>query len=348
MNRCLTRPVVGIMAGRKSNGNITGNGPLFIELQKKLISLGGISFVFTHEDAGKDFIDGYIFHPEENSWKKKRFPYPDLVYNRIPFRKAEEQEECRSFFSLLKEKNIPFFNPCFIDKFELFQLLKEHPVLKRYMPDTMLVTSADELHAFLTTHSSIYLKPANSSKGKGIFRLSLDAEHKLQLQGRKTSQRFPYFLQFWEEWHEELLARKYLAQEEIDSAQYEGFRYDFRILAHGAPKGYRVTGIGIRQSQEQDITTHIPSGGRMLPYQQVQTAAHDEFIHTIVSPVGTALSEQFGYFGEFSIDGAVSTTGDYYIFEVNSKPMSFDEPEIEAQKIEQLCQLFLRLSKKFI
>lgn len=348
MNSGLTGPLVGIMAGRKLDGTIAGNGRLFMELQKKLISLGGISFVFTHEDAGTDFIDGYIFHPENNGWKKERFPYPNLVYNRIPFRKTEQQEECQRFFSKLKEKNIPFFNPCFIDKFELYQLLKGHRDLMHYMPDSMMVTGAEDLLLFLIRYKSIYLKPANSSKGKGIFRLRFDLDNKLEWQDKKTTRRFQTFENFWEEAQESLLTKNYLAQEEIESAEYEGFRFDFRILAHAAADGYEVTGIGIRQSQDQDITTHVPSGGRMLPYRQVQTASHDKFIHTIVSPIGTTLSEQFGYFGEFSIDAAVSTTGKYYIFEVNSKPMSFDEPEIEASKIEQLCQLFLRLSKKSI
>ena len=60
---------------------------------------------------------------------------------------------------------------------------------------------------------------------------------------------------------------------------------------------------------------------------------------------GKALSEQFGYFGEFSIDAGISQSGNYYIYEVNSKPMSFDENEIEERKISQLCRLFFQLTK---
>jgi hypothetical protein len=348
MNSSLPHPVIGILTARRSDGTITGNSELFVKLQRKLISLNGISFVFTYEDVGKDIIAGIQFDPELNRWIKGQFPFPDLVYNRIPFRKTEQLDECQQFFSLLKKKNIPFFNPCFIDKFELYQLLKEHPVLMNHLPDTLLVTANEELYSFLDRHKSIYLKPANASKGKGIFRLKLDSENALILQGRKTTQSFQSFLHFWEKWHEVLLLKPYLAQEEINSAEYDGFRFDFRILAHADAGEYTVTGIGIRQSQEQDLTTHIPSGGRMLPYEELQTATHDEFIHSIVSPIGTALSEQFGYFGEFSIDAAVSTTGHYYIFEVNSKPMSFDEPDIEARKIDQLCSLFHQLTKKDI
>jgi hypothetical protein len=339
-----TGPLIGIMTAHKSNGSIAGNGPLFIELQKRLISLNGISFVFTHEGINNDFIVGYSYLPDKNKWIQDRFPYPDLVYNRVPFRKSEQDEQCQRFFASLKEKNIPFFNPCFIDKYELYDLLKNHEILQRYLPQTILTKQKKDLFSFLKKHKSIYLKLTQSSRGRGIFRLRLIGPLKIQLEGINKRETYKSFHHFWENWNKELLEKNYLAQEEIKSAEYEGFRFDFRILAHADHDDYVLTGVGIRQSQEQEITTHIPSGGRLLPYELLQSSAHDQFINTVVPHIGKALSEQFGYFGEYSIDAGVSKTGQYFIYEVNSKPMSFDEPEIEARKIEQLCRLFLQLT----
>ncbi|MFL6557195.1 MAG: YheC/YheD family protein, partial [Bacillus sp. (in: firmicutes)] len=164
-------PLIGIVSARKASGTIAGNGPLFIAIQKKLISLDGISFVFTLEEADLDFITGYSFSPEKNHWIQEKFRYPDLVYNRIPFRRSEQTEQCQHFFSLLKEKNIPFFNPCFIDKYELYKLLNIHPLLQTFLPKTILIQQKKALFTFLKKHKSIYLKPAQSSKGKGIFRI---------------------------------------------------------------------------------------------------------------------------------------------------------------------------------
>jgi glutathione synthase/RimK-type ligase-like ATP-grasp enzyme len=346
MNTNHTGPLIGIMSVRKTNGSIAGNGPLFIALQKKLISLDGISFVFTPEEADTDFITGYTFSPESNQWIKGRFRYPDLVYNRIPYRKAEQNEQCQRFFSILNEKNIPYFNPCFIDKYELYELFKTDPLLQTFLPKTILIQQKKDLFIFQEKHKGIYLKPSQSSKGKGIFRFRLLESSQIQLEGINQHEIYKSFQHFWENWGQELLDKNYLAQEEIKSADYNGNRYDFRILAHADDDGYSITGVGIRQSQEQDITTHIPSGGRLLPYELVQSQEHDYFIQTIVPSIGTALSERFGYFGEFSIDAGISNTGHYYIYEVNSKPMSFDEQEIEEKKIEQLCHLFLQLSNQ--
>ncbi|MEH7333651.1 YheC/YheD family protein [Neobacillus drentensis] len=337
-------PLIGIMTARKSNGAITGNGPLFIELQKKLISLNGMSFIFTIEGVEQDTIKGYSFSPNENRWIQKTFPYPDLVYNRIPFRKSEQDKRCKHFFSHLNEKRIPFFNPCFIDKYELFNLLKNHLSLQRYLPQTILVQTKNDFFLFLKKYKNVYLKPSQASKGKGIYRLRIMNSREIEMEGVKEKKTYTSFHHFWEDWHKELKDKNYIAQEEISSAKYNGARFDFRILAHAYKDDFNLTGIGIRSSHEQEITTHIPSGGRLLPYQLLQTTAHDQFIQTIVPQIGKALSEQFGFFGEFSIDAAVSESGKYYIFEVNSKPMSFDETEIEDKKIEQLCRLFVQLA----
>lgn len=337
-------PIIGIMTACKSNGTIAGNGSLFIEIQKKLISLNGISFVFTIEGVRDDKIIGYMFSTEKNGWVKGTFSFPNLVYNRIPFRKSEQRIECQRFFSLLKEKKIPFFNPCFIDKYTLNNMLENHPILQNFLPKTVLIQTKEGLLSLLEEQQCLYLKPSQSSKGKGIFRLKLIPPSQIQLEGIKKHEHFNSFDHFWEKRHKTLLEKNYLAQEEVDAAEYNGDRFDFRILAHRDQDDYHLTGVGIRQSQDQDITTHLTAGGSLLPYVLLQTNEHDHFIHTVIPLIGGALSEQLGYFGEFSIDAGVSKSGKYFIYEVNSKPMSFDEREIEEKKIEQLCNLFVQLT----
>ncbi len=339
-------PVIGILTARKQDGSIAGNGTLFIELQKKLISLNGISFIFTLDGVHQEAIDGFIFNPERNGWERITSPFPDLVYNRIPFRRSEEELKSSMFLANLKEKNIPFFNPGFIDKSELYHLFKNHPFLHTFLPSTIPANHKQTLSAFLSRYQSIYLKPSQSARGHGIFKLELDTQKNVHVKGLKENHVFVSFDLFWEEWESKLLEKNYLAQEEIKSALYEGKRFDFRILAHAEKNHYKVTGIGIRQSQKQDITTHIPSGGKLLPYELLQNEEYDLFIEAVVQHIGASLSETFGFFGEFSIDMGISQSGQYYIYEVNSKPMSFDETDIEERKIEHLCQLFLQLTGK--
>jgi hypothetical protein len=337
-------PLIGIITGRKKNGTLAGNGLLFKELQQKLISLDGISFIFTLEDVHDDYINGFIYSPEKNRWLRVKVPYPDLVYNRIPFRRIEKSPPFQKLISALKEKNIPFFNPSFINKYELFRVLHDDSKLRSNLPETILVDQKDMLYSFMVKHKTIYFKPLQSSRGKGIAQVKLGEGNEVFITGLTFNDHFPSFEDFWEEWQKVFHEKAYLAQKEIKYSKYNGKRFDFRVLGHAHFDEYIVTGIGIRQSQGQEITTHIPAGGRLIPYDKIKSKKHDEFFHNAVNEVGKTLSHHFGYFGEFSIDAGIDESGQYFIYEVNAKPMKFDETEIEVRKIEQLCSLFLQLT----
>ena len=73
------------------------------------------------------------------------------------------------------------------------------------------------------------------------------------------------------------------------------------------------------------------------------TESLDEQLAEIAHLCGIVLTKEWGFIGEFSIDLGESETGDLFIYEVNSKPMQFDEADIEANRLFQLKQLFIEL-----
>lgn len=54
--------------------------------------------------------------------------------------------------------------------------------------------------------------------------------------------------------------------------------------------------------------------------------------------------EKIGFLGEFSIDIGEDESGSLFIYEVNSKPMQFDEVEIETNRLLHLKNLFIELT----
>ncbi|HYK72185.1 MAG TPA: hypothetical protein VEV44_03485, partial [Pseudoneobacillus sp.] len=135
-------PLIGIMTS-KSNTSLVGNRPLFIQIQKELIKREALSFVFSYEDVlDNGWLYGYIFLPSQKEWLKAKIPYPDLVYNRIPFRKAEESTLFHSCIAHFHDFHIPIFNPGFIDKYQLFQISNRNDTIKSFLPETTLIDSA--------------------------------------------------------------------------------------------------------------------------------------------------------------------------------------------------------------
>jgi len=274
---------------------------------------------------------------------KAKAPLPNIVYNRIAFRNTEKQAPFQKALSILQEKNIPFFNPSFLNKWDLYELLEKHPLLKNYLPETTLLSNFEQLEDFLEKYKCIYVKSLEGYKGKHIYRIEKITPSHYNVSTTKDTEIYSNLENLWNNysiWQK----KSFLIQKGIDSALFQGKRYDFRLLVTYKDEAYVLNGIGVRQSIQQDITTHIPSGGKLIPYQEVQSDSHDVFFETIAQHCGKLLTEQYGFFGEFSIDACIDKEGKYYIFEVNSKPMLFDEPHIEEARINHLLYLFYSLS----
>ncbi|MBS4188751.1 YheC/YheD family protein [Bacillus sp. FJAT-49705] len=336
-------PLIGILTGRNKDNNVIGNGQLFKELQKEILKNGGISVVFTPQNIS-DSLNGFIFVPNEDKWFPVKSPLPHVVYNRVPFRKQEKSISFYKTYQYFQSKQIPFFNAFFLNKFEVNQLLSRDPYLQPFIPETIIAAEESSLLLLLNKHKSLYLKPALGSKGSGIYQIYLNQDGSIKMNGLKNCFTFKDFLSFWGEWGPKLMEKTYIAQEAITPLLYKGKRFDFRVLVHFSKNRYQPTGIGIRQSQKQEITTHIPNGGLLIPYHHIQTKEHDQFFADTAHRIGLLLSEEMGFFGEFSIDVGISSNGKYVIYEINSKPMRFDEEEIEKKRIHLLTELFFEFA----
>lgn len=336
-------PLIGILTAMNQKMALSGSGPLFHLLHQEVRKRKGLLIIFPPEKLLKDSITGVLFSPEQKKWIQVTTPLPDIVYNRVPFRKSEKLPAFLDAVKFFSAMGIPFFNPSFINKDELYTLFRENNQLRTLMPETIPIHSFEALASFFEKHPGIYMKKVSASRGAGIFRLR-KTDGKIEMASHSEKKIYVSLDDLWKDIGDHLLKANYIAQREISPSQFGDKRFDFRIHAIDGPRGYEVTGIGIRQASAQDLTTHLPNGGKILPYELLRNERHDSFFSDIVKTIGLLLSEKLGYFGEFSIDAALDEKGDYVIYEVNSKPMSFDEMEIEKKRISALANLLFRKS----
>ncbi|RLQ97317.1 YheC/YheD family endospore coat-associated protein [Falsibacillus albus] len=337
-------PLIGILTSKNKKGVLTGNSLLFQKIQAKLQKSGGLSFIFTLEDTYKDRIEGYFYDEPSSRWYRGLFPLPQVVYNRIPFRWAENRDEFNRFKMFLAEQNIPFFNPGFIHKFSLYEVLKKHPSIALHLPETSPSTKG-RLEEMLSRHKSIYVKPVKLSQGKGISRISLEkGGDAISYETMEGTKRYATLEDFWTSESPKWKNDDILLQQEITTKTIDGKKYDLRGLVHYSSFGYSLTGIGIRVAGSNKLTTHLKRGGSLFPYEKLKDDAIEDKLSELMKRCGEALTDHYGFFGEFSFDVGIDQEGHIWIFEINSKPMSFDEPLIEQAKIENLIDLFLLIS----
>ncbi|MFE4898107.1 YheC/YheD family endospore coat-associated protein [Peribacillus butanolivorans] len=338
--------VVGILTSLnpKKESGIGGNLTLFRDLSLYLLEHGILVFVFTVETFHSIPVKGFLFSSISNKWIEVKMPLPDIVYNRIPSRGFEASEDFQQLINYFQDHGMNLFNPCFLDKYMMYEALMEDGSLTNHLPSTIILGDCDGLRAFLKSHRHIYLKPSKGSQGKGIYTLIENSDETLQFNSLKHSESFPNFSSFWEHKKMLLMRRAYLAQRAVIPKKLNGHRYDYRVLVHYENGFYKITGKAVRMSQTQEITTHTPRGGKLFPYKNLQSRNLNRKLAYIAQKCGLILSKKFGFLGEFSIDIGEDSTGSLFIYEVNSKPMQFDEEEIEASRLLHLKNLFIELT----
>ena len=161
-------------------GMVHPNAERFRRLICLAREMGALAYVFT--PAGIQWnakvIQGYTYLPRARGgrWVRGIFPFPNVVYNRVPTRKAENAACAPGRLKLLNEPGLNLFNPAFLDKWTVYQILRQDEALRQHLPITQPCQNFSQLMAFLDQHRRVYLKMADGSLGKGTARVELASD----------------------------------------------------------------------------------------------------------------------------------------------------------------------------
>lgn len=330
-------PVVGVLVSKETRDDFYGNRGTFKRIQKYLLKHGGISFVLTPEGLGEDSAEGYVFIDGE--WKKLIFPLPDIIYNRIASYKTEKSKAVMDVQRFAMKKGIPFYNPHFFEKWETYLLLANNELLNKVLPNTEVLSEKTQLFRWLQTCSSFFVKATLSNRGDGVIVLTND-KGSLLLKTNKSEERYDNLDDLWRGMKSIFPHQKLILQEKVYLQQFDDRPFDFRVLVQRVRDNWDITGIGVRCAGKNSITTHVPQGGEILSLETVQHLVDFDYIGKIAQSIAFELEKAYGYLCEFSIDLGIDIYGSLWIFEVNSKPMKFDELNIQEKALERLVQCF--------
>ncbi len=340
------QPLVGILAGKSDKKHFTGNELAFQRIQLALQKNAGLSFVFTTEGLTEHSVKGFTFDFKQKKWAENSFPHPDVVYNRIPFRKYEQINHFSEIKMKLDSLNIPYFNECYFQKWDIYELLSKHKYLHSFLPKTIKLESILSFESMILQFKRVYVKPSNGRKGNGIFIVEKASTNSWNIETIHNEHRNISYAKLMTDWILPHIEREYILQQAISPLKWKGSRFDYRVLVHRkSQQEFIVSGIGVRHSQLQQVTTHVPAGGKIISFEDLPFYQDKFKIDKIASITGQLLLLKFQNIGEFSMDIGKDVNGDLFLFEVNSKPMVFDEDEIRRKGLDHLIQLFTFLSK---
>ncbi|PGS47247.1 YheC/YheD family protein [Bacillus sp. AFS041924] len=333
-------PIVGILTN-EDRLPFSGNIKTFKRICKKVLSKGGIPIILTPAALSNHSIKCYTFCFKSKKWVKLFSPLPDVIYNRIPSVQYESNDDYKEFREKISALNIPFFNESYLSKIQTTSILSTNDFLKSYIPKTIELTSEKDLSFYLKKWKFLYIKKHNSSRGFGVFKLSLKSDNTVIIRNAFHVELVKSINDCWKFLNS--LNEDFICQQGIVSELPDGRKFDLRILAHKKENNFILSGIGVRVGTFNGITTHVPRGGTIIGIEELPLELNFSLLQEIVKQTGIALNKDDAHFFEFSMDIGIQNEH-YYIFEINSKPMVFDEIAIKEQGLENLIHLFYELS----
>lgn len=290
-------------------------------------------------------VMGY-FYDEKKGWTQHEVPLPNVIYDRLPNRKTENHDVLKKVkHRLQKEYLIPWYNPGFFNKWDIYQLLKCDPSLSQYLPETIHQPTYQDIEDMLEKYKSVYIKPANGSLGFGIYQIVASETEKIYYCRYKDGQenrlqKFSSLRKLVLYAFKNINLDTYLIQQGIRLIRFENLPVDFRIHTNRDQNGeWKMTAIAAKVAGSGSVTTHLSSGGiiktleELYPEEEARNELQARFIKAVLSLSKAIASKTDGYLGEIGFDIALDREGKIWLFEANSKPgrSIFIHPKLRSQ-----------------
>lgn len=319
------------------------------EFFSKLLSLntmtGCIPFIFgeQHIDWDLETIRGYVFIDSE--WRVCEFPFPNVVYDRLPNRRTEKesgpQEVKRKFQELY---TIPWYNPGFFNKWDVYERLSQDDTALVFLPETYPLTSFSTIEHLLSKYRQAFIKPIHGSLGLGIHQVIYDknnhvyyCRYKNEDQQNKL-QRFSSLEAMINYVFRNRTLDNLIVQQGIPLIRFEKRPVDFRVHSNKDSQGnWQVTAIAAKVAGSGSVTTHIKNGGSVKTVREIcETQEKAKEIEEKLTIAAITLSQSIekhldGIIAEIGFDFGLDKQGRVWMFEANSKPgrSIFSHPKLK-------------------
>ncbi|ADU29709.1 YheC/YheD family protein [Evansella cellulosilytica] len=336
----MTKNII-ILTGKGKTRLFTGEEKYYKELSLNLVNNGANAYILPIHSNESEWT-AYYWDNNKAKWLSTPCPIPNAVYNRYARTTKHNNSNITNYLNWLERESIPYFNRSFFQKEDIFKLIKEHKQLKYYFPMTRRLEKYSDLKKFIQRFPNIFIKDSEGSQGKGIWKIEKHHfDYTLHTQ-QKT------FKQLRDKQLQHIITsiindRQLLMQQAISSVKQQDNPYDFRVLMLYYNNCWTLVGIGVRVAANDRYTTHVPQGGRIASLTEVPLSPSPTKVTAIGDMLGKTLQDHYRNVKEFSFDVVMDNSNQIWIVDVNSKPMSFDEPAIQNKRIQLISHILISL-----
>jgi len=360
-------PTVGILSTflpNKEEFEPTGVQADIIFLSNMGKMLPGQVYIFTPSSINwaNKTARGYVYRQisaDRGTWVSDVYPLPDVVYDRVSSRVSEGRDSIKlTKTRLMNQPYLKYFNPHFLNKWKVHQILMNNPRLYQYLPETRLL-NAENLQQMLNKYPVLFVKPGNGSLGYGIIKIKANERGEISYvvnrgRGRLRSQA-ENAEDFLKKTRKIRKDKQYIVQQGLDLATYRGSPFDIRIIYQKDGQGeWQISKKFVRVAAPGSSVSNLSSGGRAEPSKKVLKYLYpkketieerNKEIKNLCHTIAITLEKSSnGIFGELGLDIGIDKKGRPYLIEVNSKPRKTTETEYSRVVIRNTFQRPLEYS----
>lgn len=296
----------------------------------------GVTPVFFRiEDVHLPSMRVLAYVRQHHRYVKQSMPIPDVIHNRAIFFRSRSLKKVES----LVHRGIQIFNQVNrYGKMTIHDLISKDAALLPHLPETLIATKSS-VASMMSRHSSLILKPDNSSIGKGLMKLDRTEngwKACYAVVSRKYGKRWRT-----QHFHEHTLppiiikritGTRYLVQETLPLATYEGRPFDLRVSVQRDHTGqWQVTGIVGKVAPLHTFVTNVAQGGTVYTFEQIAAAAcphlsyrqMKQHIEEVSLRIVATLSDTLPHMADLGLDMGISKDGLPLFIECNGRDQRY-------------------------
>jgi len=305
----------GIRSGRTGSENL--------RLYNKAAAKHGLKILYMSLDRiSPSFRSAFGYKRVKGKYVSGNYPIPKVIHNRTLSFSARSRMRLRR----LKRIRRVFNGQNRYSKYRIHKLLRG--VFPSHLPVTVPFSRA-HLREMMSRFGSLYIKPRSSSVGSGIIRISRKKSGKWQVRlpnaslvadAKKTVSIVMRYVR----------KRKYIIQQTIPLATYNGRPYDIRVsVQRGASGFWQVTGMYGKVARKGSHVTNVARRGTAKPCDvllrhsfadPMRVAANLQ--HVSLS-IARYLGRRLDNLADIGLDMGVDAAGHPYFIEMNGRDQRY-------------------------
>lgn len=281
-----------------------------------------IFFTLDHIRFSDGLVRAYQY-VKYGKYIRKAFPLPPIIHNRVKPSGTQPIYE-----QLLECENTILFNKqTRLDKWEVYDILHQEPILRLFLPETHLLTP-QIFRQMIRRYTSLYIKPRDKSLGMGVRRIEVCSNEIIVTCSKGVSEVVDF--DQLDEWLEKVTEEEaLLVQQGISLIKKGDQPIDFRVAVQKGSDGeWQVSGMVARVGPPNGIATNMAVGGRARQitalFEELQIEESAERLEEVTRSVIWAaqkLGSHFEGLADLGFDVAIDVDGRIWMIEVNGRDL---------------------------